>query len=43
LREDDYVIGAAMFTLGGKWGWEIYDYEELLPDFHEYIVSLKAA
>ena len=43
LREDDYVIGAAMFTLGGNWGWEIYDYEELLPDFHEYIVSLNAA
>jgi len=43
LREDDYVIGAAMFTLGGDWGWEGYDYEELLPDFHDYIVSLKDA
>ena len=41
LREDDYVIGAAMFTLGPTWEWEYYDYEELLPDFHDYIVSLK--
>jgi hypothetical protein len=43
LREDDYAIGAAMFTIGGAWGWETYDYEELLPDFHDYIVSLKGA
>ncbi|NLE46597.1 MAG: hypothetical protein GX620_17925 [Chloroflexi bacterium] len=41
LREDDYVLGAAMFTVGGAWGWQSYDYEELLPDFHNYIVSLK--
>jgi hypothetical protein len=43
LREDDYVIGVAMFTIGGAWGWERYDYEESLPDFHDYIVSLKDA
>ena len=43
LREDDYVLGAAMFTIGGDWGWEDYDYEDLLPDFHDYIVSLKDA
>lgn len=43
LREDEYVIGAAMFTIGGDWGWETYDYEELLPDFHQHIISLKDA
>lgn len=43
LREDAYVLGAAMFTLGGAWGWEAYDYEALLPDFYAYIVSLKDA
>jgi len=49
LREDDYVIGAAMFTLGSINPWKNYDYEELLwPDnrwgeqnFLDYIVSLK--
>jgi hypothetical protein len=43
LREDDYVIGIAIFTIGGAYGWEMYDYEELLPDFHDHIVSLKDA
>jgi len=43
LREDDYVIGAAMFAIGTTPTWRKYDYEELLPDFHDYIVSLKDA
>ncbi len=43
LREDDYVIGIAIFTIGGAYGWEMYDYEELLPEFHDHIVSLKDA
>jgi len=45
LREDDYVIGVAMFTIGsgGIEPWTDYDYEELLPDFHDTIVSLKDA
>lgn len=48
LREDDYVIGAAMFTIGGSGAWSSYDYEELLwpgnpygTSFFEHIVSLK--
>ena len=50
LREDDYVIGAAMFTIGsgGISPWTYYDYEELLwpgnpygGNFLDYIVSLK--
>lgn len=48
LREDDYVIGATMFTLGPYGAWEDYDYEELLwpghsyggQNFLDYIVSL---
>jgi hypothetical protein len=43
LREDDYIIGMAMFTIGAIGGWKMYDYEELLPEFHDYIVSLKDA
>ena len=51
LREDDYVIGATMFTLGGYGSWASYDYEELLwpghpyggQNFLDYIVSLKDA
>jgi hypothetical protein len=49
LREDDYVVGATMFTIGSIGIWEGYDYEELLwpnergPNFLDYIVSLKDA
>jgi len=49
LREDDYVIGATMFTIGSIGIWEGYDYEELLwpndrgPNFLDYIVSLRDA
>lgn len=43
LREDDYAIGIAMFTIGGIGAWEAYDYEELLPDFYDHIVALKDA
>ena len=47
LREDDYVLGAAMFSLGTFGNWERYDYEDLLwpgnpygENFFDYIVSL---
>ncbi len=50
MREDDYVVGSAMFTLGSIGGWQRYDYEELLwpgneygSNFLDYIVSLKDA
>jgi len=43
LVEDDYVIGAALFTLGGNDDWDYFDYEDLLPDLHDYIVMLKDA
>ncbi len=51
LREDDYVIGTAMFSIGTFLNWVDYEYGELLwPDnpygpnnFLDYIVSLKDA
>ena len=51
LREDDYVVGAAMFAIGTVAQWKRYDYEELLwpnnpygpASFFDYIVSLKDA
>ena len=50
LREDDYVIGTALFTLGGYGVFEYHNYEELLwpnnpygANFLDYIVSLKDA
>ncbi|RLC67953.1 MAG: hypothetical protein DRI48_00895 [Chloroflexi bacterium] len=52
LREDDYVLGVALFTIGssGITPWTHYDYEELLwpgnpygSNFLDYIVSLKDA
>jgi hypothetical protein len=51
LREDDYVTGAAMFTIGPIGMWRDWDYEELLwpghpyggQNFLDYIVSLKDA
>jgi hypothetical protein len=51
LREDEYVVGAAMFTIGPTEQWDWFDYEKLLwpdnpysPDnFLDHIVSLKDA
>ena len=50
LREDDYVVGAALFTIGPIGMWRDWDYEELLwpgnpygSNFLDYIVSLKDA
>ena len=48
LREDDYVVGAALFTIGPTSRWKDWDYEELLwpgnpygTSLLDYIVSLK--
>jgi hypothetical protein len=41
LREDDYVIGCALFTLGGVGIWTDWDFAEVLDDLGEYIISLK--
>ena len=41
LVEDDYVIGAAIFTLGGGADFYTFDYETLLPDLRAYILQLK--
>ncbi|MGC9398494.1 MAG: hypothetical protein ACP5HM_05090 [Anaerolineae bacterium] len=39
LVEDDYVLGAAIFTLGGDGGWRNFDYEHLLPQLREYLLA----
>ena len=41
LREDDYVIGMAIFTLGSLGGWAHFDYAEFLPELADRIVALK--
>ncbi len=42
LREDDYVIGMAIFTLGGSIaGWGHFDYGDFLPDLTQHIIALK--
>jgi hypothetical protein len=41
LREDDYVIGMAIFTLGGQIAsWEHFDYQDFLPELGQRIVTL---
>jgi hypothetical protein len=41
LREDDYVIGCALFTLGGVGIWRDWDYGDVLGQLRDYIISLK--
>lgn len=43
LREDNYVIGCALFTLGPNSRWENWDYAEVKDDLRDYIISLKDA
>jgi hypothetical protein len=40
MLEDDYVIGCALFTLGGVGVWQDWDYEDVLPEMAAYIISL---
>lgn len=41
LREDDYVLGMAIFTLGGSSGWGTFDYYDFLPDLANRVIQLK--
>jgi hypothetical protein len=43
LRTDDYVIGCALFTLGGVGIWQDWEYEEVIDELGDYIISLKDA
>ena len=40
-RQDDYVIGYALFTAGGGRAWETYELDSFLPRLAEYVVSQK--
>lgn len=39
LVEDDYVLGAAIFTLGGDGGWPKFDFEDMLPELRDYLLA----
>ncbi|MDF1512873.1 MAG: DUF5107 domain-containing protein [Anaerolineae bacterium] len=41
LREDDYVLGMAIFTLGGGSGWDTFDYSQFLPQLADRVITLK--
>jgi hypothetical protein len=41
LREDDYVLGCSLFTLGPIPPWTDWDYSSLLDDLAEHIISLR--
>lgn len=41
LREDAYVVGAHLFSLGGAGGWDNYDFTRMLPALVHYIISVK--
>lgn len=38
-RQDDYLIGYALFTAGGGRAWESYELDPFLPRLAEYVVS----
>jgi hypothetical protein len=38
-RQDEYVIGYALFTAGGGRAWETYELDPFLPRLAEYVVS----
>jgi hypothetical protein len=38
-RQDDYLIGYALFTAGGGRAWDTYELDPFLPRLAEYVVS----
>ncbi|HQE91960.1 MAG TPA: hypothetical protein PLH19_05050 [Anaerolineae bacterium] len=41
IREDYYVVGAHLFSLGGAGGWDNYDFTRMLPEMTKYMISIK--
>ncbi len=41
LREDYYVVGAHLFSLGGAGSWDNYDFTRMLPEMTRYMISVK--
>ncbi len=42
LRQDPYVLGATIFTTGGRsTGWATFDVDQLIPSLTQYAQSLK--
>ena len=38
-RQDDYLIGYALFTAGGGRAWDTYELDPFLPRLAEYVIS----
>jgi hypothetical protein len=43
LREDYYVVGAHLFTLGSAGSWDNYDFARFLPGMIKHMVAVKDA
>ncbi len=43
MREDYYVVGAHLFTLGSGGGWTNYEFTEWLPALIQHIINVKDA
>ena len=41
LREDHYVVGAHLFTLGSAGSWDNYDFARFLPGMIRHMVAIK--
>ena len=41
MREDYYVIGNCMFTLGWTGQWESHDFEAAMPAINEHVIAMK--
>jgi len=41
MRQDPYVIGAAIFTAGSREPWQTYDVDEIVPNLTTYALSIK--
>ena len=41
MREDYYVVGAHLFSLGGAGSWDNYDFTRMLPAMTSYMISVK--
>lgn len=41
MREDYYVVGAHLFSLGGAGSWNNYDFTRMLPEMVKYMISVK--
>lgn len=41
MREDSYVVGAHIFTLGSGGGWANYEFTDMLPSLTQHMIAVK--